>query len=111
MFADFAIGDCLFGGSANRIFGNAILRFAVLLVRRFDDFAVGVFAVVDFNRADRGVGAGAVSVESNPGFERFDDGAANSVYFAVGRGVRGAGYRVGDCDVADYSVRFVHQTI
>ena len=111
MFADFALGDCLFGGGADGIFGDAFLCAAVFLVCGGDDFAVGIFAVFDVDCVDCGVGAGVISAESDSGGERLDDGAADSIYFAVGRGIRGAGYRVGDCDVADYSVRFVHQTI
>ena len=69
---------------------------------RGDDFVVWLFVVVDFDCVNRGVGAGAVSVEGDSGGERFDDGAANSIYFAAGSVVYGDDYRVGDCDAADY---------
>ena len=100
MYSDFCFDYCVFGGSADGVFGDAVLCVSILYLCGVDDFAVGVFVVLVTDCVGGGECAGAVSVKSSVYGVGFDDGAESEIYFAA-RGVNfDASDYVGSGDVA-----------
>ena len=102
MYSDFSVGYYLFGGGYDRLFGDAILCASLLYFCGLDGFIVGVFIIVVVSGDGGGFGAGALATESAAGVERYYDGAAGAIYFAISGANFGASANLGGGDDSDY---------
>lgn len=100
MHSDIFVGDCVFGGGANGIFGDAVLCVGVFYFCGVDDFDFWVFVVVIFDCVGGGECAWVVSDESDYDGVGTDDGATHEIYFATGGACNCARDYVGGGDAA-----------
>ena len=98
MYSNFSINYSVFGGCPNGIFSDAVLCSSILYLCNANDYFIGVFVIVVFNRASGGFGSRTLSFEGLAHGFGFDDGAKGKIYFAF----VDTGYYAGDSVDIDY---------